>query len=197
MAKFMGLSFILNTKDMHERAAKEDILRTSNLLVNLNLPHPVLPSLQAMSQAPLLLRPTLADAINTATVRRRLAIERRNAKRNIPSKASSVSPPNEPLLIHVKNTKNRVSAAAYREKRDKKLSVILAEIARLEQAHPDMAHRPFVPAKKVKSEQLPTESKEEYRRRTNRESAAGSRQLQQEKLRHYTRELARLRNSQP
>ncbi|KDO32766.1 hypothetical protein SPRG_02464 [Saprolegnia parasitica CBS 223.65] len=198
MAQFMGLHYILNTSNNkaahYDALARDDILRTSNLLVNLNghlRRHEThLPPLSQCLTADRL-------AIDAATVRRRLAIERRNAKRQIVSRASAVPTSSPPVLIHVKNTKNRVSAAAYREKREHKLSFIIDEIHRLEAAHPSLRHRPFAPAKKAKSVQLATESKDEYRRRTNRESAAESRLLQQEKVWYLSRELARLRALAP
>ncbi|EQC32492.1 hypothetical protein SDRG_09818 [Saprolegnia diclina VS20] len=196
MAQFMGLHYILNTNKTtvhYDVSARDDILRTSNLLVNLNghLRQHETTRLPSLSQC------TDRLAINAATVRRRLAIERRNAKRQIVSRTSAVQNASPPVLIHVKNTKNRVSAAAYREKREHKLSYIIDEIHRLEASHPSLRHRPFAPAKKAKSVQLPTESKDEYRRRTNRESAAKSRLLQEEKVWYLNRELARLQALAP
>ncbi|KAF0690418.1 Aste57867_18150 [Aphanomyces stellatus] len=136
--------------------------------------------------------------INASAIQRRLAIERRNLRRNIVprSQALAAAATDKAVLgatTDVKNTKNRESAAAYREKRDRKMKFILAEVLEIQAAHPTIHFRDWTPAKLPKSERKPNESKEDYRRRTNRESAAGSREQQKEKLQYLTDELLRMR----
>ncbi|KAF0739079.1 hypothetical protein LEN26_013340 [Aphanomyces euteiches] len=161
--------------------------------------HAFLPSIHVKEEPS---RNMHSSVINASAIQRRLAIERRNLKRNIVPRnhGSSVAAAAEKTaLLHsiivadAKNTKNRESAAAYREKRDRKMKLILAEIHQIQAAHPSIEFRDWTPAKLAKSERKPDESKEDYRRRTNRESAAGSREQQKEKLHYLTQELVRMR----
>ncbi|RHY83365.1 hypothetical protein DYB37_009686 [Aphanomyces astaci] len=159
----------------------------------------VLPSIH-IKEEPVARSPAVSmfsSVINASAIQRRLAIERRNLKRKIvPRRHHSTWPDKNscsPIIVDVKNTKNRESAAAYREKRDRKMKVILAEIHRIQAAHPSVAFDDWIPAKLPKSERHEGESKEDYRRRTNRESAAGSREQQKEKLMHYTQQVIRMR----
>ncbi|KAF0709597.1 Aste57867_5822 [Aphanomyces stellatus] len=130
-----------------------------------------------------------------AARRRRRAIERRNARRNIVPKQADdeVDTTATPVCIDRNKTKNRISAASYRENRDKRVSFIQNEIKQLQHEFPHIQSKPWTPMKKPKSAMRDGESKEEYRKRTNRESAADSRFQQQQKLQYLTRELARLR----
>ncbi|OQS05594.1 hypothetical protein THRCLA_02302 [Thraustotheca clavata] len=128
-----------------------------------------------------------------AARRRQLAIERRNAKRNIVPRHVLVEPPPITMCVDRNKTKNRISAASYRENRDKRVLYIQNEIKALQKLHPGLQSKEWVPVKKAKSAIREGETKEEYRKRTNRESAADSRYQQQQKLQYLTRELARLR----
>ncbi|KDO26832.1 hypothetical protein SPRG_08123 [Saprolegnia parasitica CBS 223.65] len=138
------------------------------------------------------LAPFLLSHKAEAARRRQVAIERRNAKRNIvPRHAASEAA--AAVCIDRNKTKNRISAASYRENRDKRVHFIEHEIQLLQKEHPGLQSKDWVPMKKSKSAIRDGESKEEYRKRTNRESAADSRYQQQQKLQYLTRELARLR----
>ncbi|CAK4077984.1 unnamed protein product [Aphanomyces euteiches] len=127
-----------------------------------------------------------------AARRRRVAIERRNARRKIVPKQVEVEE-TQVVCIDRNKTKNRISAASYRENRDKRVLFIQNEIQQLQAEFPHLESQPWTPIKKPKSAIREGETKDEYRKRTNRESAADSRFQQQQKLQYLTRELARLR----
>ncbi|RHY24634.1 hypothetical protein DYB32_008770 [Aphanomyces invadans] len=161
---------------------------------------PMLPSIHVKEEPGVRSRTTsslFASVINASAIQRRLAIERRNLKRKIVPRhhrlTMSEQSAGSPILVDVKNTKNRESAAAYREKRDRRMKVILAEIQRIQAAHPSIPFVDWIPSKLPKSERQAGESKEDYRRRTNRESAAGSREQQKEKLLHLTQQVICMR----
>ncbi|OQR86381.1 hypothetical protein ACHHYP_10607 [Achlya hypogyna] len=146
-----------------------------------------------VAEAGAYLAPFLLTHKAEAARRRQVAIARRNAKRNIVPRHGVTSDGAPAVCIDRNKTKNRISAASYRENRDKRVTFIMNEIMQLQAEHPGLVSKEWVPMKKSKSAIRDGESKEEYRKRTNRESAADSRYQQQQKLQYLTRELARLR----
>ncbi|KAF0686910.1 Aste57867_21304 [Aphanomyces stellatus] len=127
----------------------------------------------------------------TSRDRRRDAIARRNRRRNIPSKLDGDHA--NLAWIEMKKRKSRIAAASYREKRMGKLEVVKADVASLLAQYPFLTCAEWVPSRAPTLACRDNESKDEFRKRKNRESAAQSRKLQLEQLQFLTNELHRLR----
>ncbi|CAK4700118.1 hypothetical protein LEN26_010795 [Aphanomyces euteiches] len=125
----------------------------------------------------------------TSRDRRREAIERRNRRRNIVPKTSL----DHKAWLELKRRKSRIAAASYREKQWTKLKLIKQEISLLLTQYPSLQCPSWIPSHAPVLTCRPDESREDFRKRKNRESAALSRRHQLEQLQFFTYQLERLR----